>query len=185
MVFDLAQTMVSKPMGIALETRAGHTISNAILAPLSAADQRGLDKLARLRGANWESRKPHTLGYNCAGHAWASRRTCILDESAVQLIIADDGYRELHGVEGVKQGDLVLYWNETTGGMRSWLHPGVVSELRVGVLTINDLPCVKAAGRIPWVLSKFSPYHGEWLHRYDDAPYKWDGVIIQFLTDRP
>ena len=65
------------------------------------------------------------------------------------------------------------------------MHVGVVSELRREILTDSDLPVIQSGGRIPWVLSKWSVFHGEWLHRYNDAPYKWDGVRIDFWTDRP
>ena len=185
MLFDGAGVLVSKPKGLGLDTRAGRPILNEILPEPQESERRKLDLLHTLHGARWEARKPHTSGYNCAGHVWASRRTSILEESAIQLIFADDGYRTLRPGESVVQGDLVLYWNRTTGGQESWMHVGVVSELRREIVTDADMPVVQSGGRVPWILSKWSVFHGEWLHRYNDAPYKWDGVRIEFWTDRP
>jgi hypothetical protein len=160
-------------------------IPNEILPEPQESERRKLDLLHTLYGARWEARKPHTSGYNCAGHVWASRRTSILEESAIQMILGDDGCRTLRPGESVVQGDLVLYWNRTTGGQESWLHVGVVSELRREIMTDADMPVIQSGGRVPWILSKWSVFHGEWLHRYNDAPYKWDGVRIEFWTDRP
>ncbi len=184
MLFDGASLIVSKPRGILLDTRMGHPISNEVLPPLSESEQRKLDDLHDEFGDRWEPRKPHTPGYNCAGHVWASRRTSILEDSAIRLILGDDGYRRLRPDEGALQGDLVLYWNVTTGGQQSWLHIGVVSELRTVSLAGAEL-LGREPLRVPWVLSKWSSFHGEWLHKYDDAPYRWDGVVIEFFTDRP
>ncbi len=128
-----------------------------------------------------------TPGYNCAGHVWASRRTVILAgeaDAVIHMILADDGYRLLPLEEGAIQGDLVLYWNVTTGGRRTWLHVGVMSELRENQRAADDVPGI-VDGRIPWVLSKWNHCTGEWLHRYNDVPYKTDGLLIEFWTDRP
>ena len=55
---------------------------------------------------------------------------------------------------------------------------------RVNTTAEDDLPTIMN-GRIPWVLSKWHEYDGEWMHRYNDIPWRWKGVIIQFVTDRP
>jgi hypothetical protein len=184
MPFNAIRGLLSEPETLALETRAHHAIPNEVVPPPSAEDLRLLDfRQSLLNTERWMLRKPRSFGYNCAGHAWASRRTSILEDSAVRMILADDGYRTLRDGEDPIQGDLVLYWNRTTGGQESWMHTGVVHELR-GLATSAN-PSGMGGKGVPWVLSKWSAFDGEWLHRYDDVPWGKDGLVIQFLTDRP
>jgi hypothetical protein len=188
MLFDQAGRIISEPRGIGLDTRSGKPIENEVLPPPSAATlaaaQRKERLLLQLFGSGWEPRKPITSGYNCAGHVWASRRTAIITNSAVELIISEDGYRLIEGEEGPIQGDVVIYWNRTTAGNESWMHTGIVTELRPVLLTFTSIS-PERSGRIPWVLNKWNGLQGEWLHRFDDVPFEKDGLVIKFYTDRP
>ena len=75
------------------------------------------------------------------------------------------------------QGDLVLYWGRPGTGAETFLHVGMVCEIRPGPGSV----------RIHWALSKWGSNTGEWLHRYDDVPYDKQGydLRIEFRTDRP
>jgi hypothetical protein len=185
MLFDSAGRLVSEPKGIALETRTRRPIANEIPVEAPAEHLRKLANLTTLYGTAWKERKPFTSGYNCAGHVWASRRTSIFEEAALRLIIEEDGYRPFNTASSAVPGDIVMYWNETTGGQRSWLHTGVVWNLQPGLITVSDRPQGQGANPIPWVLSKWDSWSGEWFHRYDDVPFPRDGLVIEFLTERP
>jgi len=73
-------------------------------------------------------------------------------------------------------GDLALYWHVPTAGNPTWLHVGMVCEIRI-----------LGKVRLPWILSKWGATTGEWLHRFDDVPYEKQGFTqrIEFWTDRP
>lgn len=180
MFFDNAFVLKTEPAGIALATRTGKDIPNEIIPNPDQAELAKLDLFERRYGKSWEKRKPHIGGYNCAGHVWASRRTSILDENAIRLILKEDGYRVFRDYKTAMVGDLVLYWEHRIDGVISWLHIGVICEWR-RTLTIG--------AKHPWVLSKFGSGTGEWLHRYDDVPYNkpgWEAnLIIEFCSDRP
>jgi len=177
MLFEGAKLLGSARRQLPLTTREGRDILNEIIPEPDALERWKLDNFVRLYGARWEPRKPHLGVYNCAGHVWASRRTAILEESAVRLILADDGYRVLGEGESVVQGDLVLYWGQPSGGVETFLHVGMVCEIRPGPGSV----------RIPWVLSKFGSTTGEWFHHFDNVPYEKQGyeLRIEFRTDRP
>jgi hypothetical protein len=177
MLFEGATLLGSAAKRLPLATRAGNDIPNEIVPDPDSVERWKLDHFVKLYGARWEPRKPHGGIYNCAGHVWASRRTAILEEDAVGLILADDGYRPLGSGETVFQGDLVLYWGKVGEGRETFLHVAMVCEIREGPGSV----------RFPWVLSKWGATSGEWLHRYDDVPYERQGFSprIEFRTDRP
>lgn len=181
MCFDLAAQLGTPPRRIPLATRRGTDIPNEVAPEPDAPTRAKHDAFGRRYGRGWEPRKPHVGGYNCAGHVWASRRTSIYEESAVRMILNEDGYRRLVGFGDAAVGDLVIYWHRPRGGTELWLHVAVVCELR---------PLFSESGnRRPWVLSKFGDTTGEWLHRFDDFPYDQPGMgldlVIEFYTDRP
>jgi hypothetical protein len=176
MLFQGAKLLGSPRNDLPLATRKGNDIPNEIIPPPDEAECRKLDAFIKQYGAQWEQRKPHMGVYNCAGHVWASRRTAILDEDAVWLILRDDGYRVLRTGESPMQGDLVLYWHRPASGKDLWLHVGMVCEIRI-----------LGTVRIPWIISKWGATAGEWLHRCDDVPYDKQGFTtrVEFRTDRP
>ena len=119
-------------------------------------------------------RKPACGVYNCAGLAWASRRTAIYDDVDWDLIFAEDGYRKLSAGENPFLGDLVVYREKDIG----YLHVGVIVECesRVGGLLI------------PRVLSKWDDASGEYIHWFNDAPFyhEKDYVVqLEYWSDRP
>jgi hypothetical protein len=176
MLFQGAKLLGSPRNELPLATRKGNNIPNEVIPDPDAAERRRLDYFVKQHGSQWEPRKPHAGGYNCAGHVWASRRRAILDEGTVWLILNDDGYRPLRNNEVAMQSDLVLYWHRPVSGPETWLHVGMVCEIRI-----------LGTVRIPWVVSKWGATTGEWLHRYDDVPYDKQGFTlrIEFRTDRP
>jgi len=93
--------------------------------------------------------------YNCHGFTFASRRTGIVDNQALQTILDEDGYTEV-GVDAVLPGDIILYYT----GDGDIEHSGiVVSE------PDKDL-------KIPRVVSKWGKYK-EVVHYANDSPYSW------------
>jgi hypothetical protein len=176
MLFHGARILGSAPTELLLATRKGNRIPNEVILDPDETERRRVDLFVKLFGQNWELRKPHLGVYNCAGHVWASRRTGILDEEAIQLILADDGYRLLPQDQTPLPGDLVLYWHVPTDRKAMWLHVGCVCDIRI-----------LGKVRIPWILSKWGATTGEWLHRFDDVPYEKQGFTmrIEFWTDRP
>jgi hypothetical protein len=177
MFFEGAKLLGSAVKRLPLATRAGNDIPNEIIPEPDAVERWKMDHFVKLYGARWEPRKPHGGIYNCAGHVWASRRTAILEDDAVRLILADDGYRPLGPAEDVLQGDLVLYWAKMPDGREIFLHVGMVCEIRPGPGSV----------RFAWVISKWGATSCESLHRYDDVPYARQGfsLRIEFRTDRP
>lgn len=152
-----------------LDTRAGSPIQNAV-AP-DPPPPHAILKYERLReahGRQWHRRKAPCGFYNCFGMVFASRRTAIYDETEIQRILREDGYREVSGLEAVP-GDVVFY-------RASWglLHAGLVLEVSVPA----GLPAVR-------VLSKWDDASGEDYHGHIDHPYGETLDRIEFWTDRP
>jgi hypothetical protein len=176
-VFGGAVLLGSAIRSIRLDTRLGTAIANEVIPPPDQAECFRCDLFVKKHGAQWRLRKPHCGGYNCAGHVWASRRTAILDEEAIRLIITEDGYRVLPSPGAAVPGDIVVYWGTTVVGAETWLHVARVCEVKQGPGQLL----------IPWVVSKWGSTIGEWMHRFDDVPYEDFGYAlrIEFLTDRP
>ncbi len=95
--------------------------------------------------------------YNCHGMTFASRRTAIHSEVAVELILQDDGYREIRQSNALP-GDVVLYY-EQSGRNRSLTHSGVI----VGVERIGSIITLR-------VVSKWGS-GGEYVHDLSVHPY--------------
>jgi hypothetical protein len=176
MRFDGAILLGSAKIELRLDTRQGNPIPNVVIPPPEQEEFRKAGLFVTLHGRDWAPRKPHLAVYNCAGHVWASRRTAILDEDAVRMILEDDNYRVLRENEGVAPGDLVLYWGKAGADAETFLHVGMICEIRAALGSV----------RIPWVLSKWGSTIGEYLHRWDDVPYTKFGYTlrIEIRTDR-
>ena len=128
-------------------------------------------------GLDWVERKPPSGTYNCAGHVWACRRTAIYDdlENQVETIFKDDSYRLFkQGGEALSIGDLVVYWDRTSG-KKLFLHVGVIAEIRMLAGSVKQ---------VPWVLSKWDDTSGEVLHNCWRHPFE-PPVDVEFWTDRP
>jgi len=169
-MFELPKLSGSHEKGIALQTRIGHDIENVCGVELTDIHLRRFDKITR-QHAHWEIRKPPSGEYNCAGHVWASRRTCIYEERAWRQILREDGYRK---TDAPVPDDLVIYLDSSSG----ILHMGRVASLVAGVS--------KESPKIPWIVSKWSDTTGEVFHNVYDHPYLQDfNTTIEYHTDRP
>ncbi len=172
-MFELQRLQGGGEEGIALQTRKGQDISNSLGADLTEQHDRCYRAILDRHGQNWLLRRPPHGGYNCAGHVWASRRTCIYEEEAWRMILLDDGFRE---TDTPVPDDLAIYVDKVQG----ILHIARVVELREGV--------TPESRRIPWVVSKWGLAGGEACHSVYDHPCSIeDGflVAIEYMTDRP
>lgn len=171
-MFELERFRGSGDQGIALQTRTGRDIRNSLGVALSEIHLRRYEALMTKHGRNWQQRRVPSGDYNCAGHVWASRRTCIYEEADWRMILAEDGYR---ATQEPVSDDLIVYVESEQG----ILHIGRVVELRQGVS--------QESRRIPWVVSKWSDVSGEVCHFEHDHPYEEFGFVvsIEYWTDRP
>lgn len=175
-MFERLKLGGSAEAGIGLETRQRTPIPNSQSPNVSSAN---LLKFQRLLGnhGRWELRKAACGLYNCFGHIWASRRTAIYEQSAVELILREDGYRRLRPEESPRHGDIALYYFDSQP--RSLLHVGSVCELRR--LVLNN---VETGAPVPWILSKWDDSLGEVLHHVNDVPWQEGEFTIAFWTER-
>lgn len=171
-MFELQKLQGDGERAISVQTRKGSDVRNSLGLDLTESHRRRYDLLLSRYGQNWQIRRPPSGCYNCAGHVWASRRTCIYEAEDWQLILADDGYRRTN--EPVAD-DLILYVEKDQG----ILHIGRVLEVRAGITA--------GSRRIPWVLSKWNDWSGEVCHFEQDHPLRMPGftVTIEYWTDRP
>ena len=160
---------------IVVQTRAGaNSDLTNFVAPAPDSHQQGLYEALRKRyGSRWENRKPVESVYNCAGMAWANRRTCLTEPAEWRRILSQDEYRQTNESD-VRSGDIVLYVRLTDGEI---MHVARFVDFR------HEPP----AGLIPWAISKWNLQSGEDLHRIRDVPplnggERWE---IEFWTDRP
>ena len=110
-----------------------------------------------------------TQVYNCMGLAFASRRTCI-DPVHLAIILDDDEYRQIPGVQETEVGDIVVYGNS---GQREATH--------IGVIVKKETDLSRASWRIT-VMSQWGA-DGEYLHPIEEVPLLL-GAPQQFWTDR-
>jgi hypothetical protein len=93
---------------IILQTRKGRNIENAQSKEFSLAEERG-DRDLVVKFPGIVTRAPLNPMYNCHGLVFASRRTGIFDNTALNTILADDGYVQIQRHE-VLPGDVILYF---------------------------------------------------------------------------
>lgn len=174
-MFEFAALVGTPDVGIALETRKGHTIANS-QSPEPSDQNRRVHASLLAKNPDWVERKPPCGVYNCFGHIWASRRTAIYDTPLIERILGDDGYRQMREDEVPFVGDLVLYRSEQLG----ILHVGQIIELR-------ELEGGQGQRLIPWVLSKWDDSSGEIIHHSRHVPYDAQDIEynIEYWTDRP
>lgn len=171
-MFEFQKLSSHEPNHIIVQTRRSRDVANQVGAELTDEHIRRYDQVLKTYGKYWRQRKPAISGYNCAGHVWANRRTCIYEDSEWTKILEDDGYRK---TAHPMPDDVVLYADRQYG----MLHVGRVVELREGVTPQSP--------RIPWVVSKWNDWAGEAIHSVVDAPFSAQGfdVAIEYWTDRP
>jgi hypothetical protein len=154
---------------LALQTKRGRQVPN--VQDLELPEHRRLNAEAELRQALGidfallTRRQPATATYNCHGMTFANRRTGIHELSAVDMILVDDGYREVPASD-IIAGDVVLYYESDQVS-----HSGLVVE----VAFLGTRP-------VPKVLSKWGSY-GEYIHRVDLCPYAKPGSVFRFYRE--
>jgi hypothetical protein len=172
-MFEFQHLLGQKPRGIALQTRLGTDIPNQLGMQLTTQHVQRDELLVKTHGATWQRRRSACGEYNCTGHVWASRRTGIFDSKAWETILVEDGYRK---TEHPQADDLAAYYDQD-GQM---LHVGRVVELR---------PITPGASSIPWIVSKWADFTGEYVHNANHHPFNAPGlgfrVHIVYWTDRP
>jgi hypothetical protein len=108
-----------------------------------------------------------TALYNCVGHVFGSRRTCI-DTSWIFRILYEDEYRKLKSEAELAVGDLVVY--RYSGSEPS--HVGVVQQIS---------PSLADATWTVTVLSKWGA-DAEYLHDVRDVPVVFG--VPEYWTER-
>ncbi len=171
-MFELARLVGTPRREIILQTRVGHSVPNSQSCEPDEKTKTLYD-LFRKQHPFWKPRKAACGIYNCAGLAWANRRTSIYDENAYSKIIKDDGYRPIATEEQLQPGDIVIYLRPTIDNLRNTLHVGIV-------LISDEIGEIK----IHWVLSKWSDQYGEDIHKIRDIPSYFGEYLVELWTDK-
>lgn len=108
-----------------------------------------------------------TATYNCMGMVFASRRTTI-SINELGMIMEDDGYIKVSGVDNLMVGDMAVYYRDRNNAT----HVGVI----VGIDYDRNLK------RKITVMSKWGA-DGEYIHPIDHVPEAY-GKGIEYWTDR-
>lgn len=171
-MFESLAFASSPRRSIRLDTRTGKEIENEQSLP---PDERTISIFRRIvkQHPQWTTRKECCGIYNCFGHVWASRRTCIYNTDHVWRIFEEDGYREID-LSKASGGDIAVYLTENP---REVWHAGVI-ELRD--ITTGGGNSIQ---NVPWVLSKLNDTQGEVFHPIRDvhAPFEF---VVKIWTDR-
>ncbi|MHB0914213.1 MAG: hypothetical protein ACYC5A_02145 [Thermoleophilia bacterium] len=143
--------------GIALDSAARRQIPNIQDNEISVTIQNQFPKTERQWGRYVRNlRHGPTSRYNCHGLTFASRRTQIFTNDAINQILQEDGYEEVR-FENVIVGDVIVYYGEL-GDIE---HSGIVISLELFEGRIN----------VPIVCSKWGSYN-EIIHKFDECPYE-------------
>ncbi|MEE9465875.1 MAG: hypothetical protein V3W14_09925 [Candidatus Neomarinimicrobiota bacterium] len=154
---------------LALETRKGRPIPNFQRLEMNPSQAKAVIRIIKKACPNAKMRSI-TQVYNCLGMAFASRRTWI-DEDSIGLILEDDDYKLVNKRADVQQGDLITYWDSTTGEFK---HVGII---------LGEKPLIEGSKKtLTWVLSQFGA-GGEWIHPINEVPEGCNGTI-RVYTDR-
>ena len=173
-MFEIVGFAASSRKSIRLDTRQGNHVDNEQSLP---PDQQTVTLFDRVvdQHTHWVVRKECCGIYNCFGHVWASRRTCIYDEEEVRKILHEDGYREIN-LDLADRGDIALYlWKDSD---TIW-HAGVIEPRAIQTNIKGD------ARTVPWVISKLNDTMGEVFHPINDihTPSRLE-FDVSIWTDR-
>lgn len=105
------------------------------------------------------------LHYNCAGHVWASRRTCIYELAEWRKILEDDGYQR---TSAPVPDDIVIYY---------------MAGLMTHVARVHRLIENEIGPPVPVVISKWGDTGGEVIHIVSEVPESIRGNY-EYWTDR-
>lgn len=115
---------------------------------------------------------------NCAGLVWASRRAILPNPGEWEVLLKEDGYRQVSDSE-VAVGDIAVYRSNSDGTI---IHVGRVclfDKLLLGGGISTDGP------RVPMVIGKLGPTMGEVIHRKDHITIDGGSDFASaFYTDR-
>jgi hypothetical protein len=176
-MFEEIRLLGTPEIRIVVQTRARRNL-DAILGPEPSAQCHNNFKLLQSKyGKSWLGvRKPPTGGYNCAGMVWATRRAHLPTPEDWQMILTDDGYREIREADA-EIGDIVVYYRICDN-----LPSHVGRVCRIDRLLVGNS---KAGQPNPRILSKWDVTSGECIHAVTDVHL--DGgepVKPRFFTDR-
>ncbi len=177
-MLDLLPIIGTQESWLKLQTRRKSDIPNVM--PL-AVDEQAVRVMQSLRAKfpDWAVRRPANPEYNCAGLVWAARRTNIVDESAYELVLHDDGYRAIP-LRDVALGDLVIYRRTDT---RAITHVGLVIEFGDPGIWLDGSNAPQRS--VPYVLSKMCDWGDEIIHNYFRFPRDLVDWTVEFWTERP
>ena len=167
-MFELVNVLGSPSRTIRLDTRLGTSVANAQSCSPDSRTESIFNHIVS-KHSQWVKRKKSCGTYNCFGHVWASRRTCIYESGEINKILSEDGYRNID--ENVAtRGDVALYLTEDN---KTIWHAGIIEPRQMVNTNVTVL----------WVLSKLNDIMGEVFHQINDvhAPFPYE---IQIWTDR-
>ncbi|MBA7578947.1 hypothetical protein ES708_20813 [subsurface metagenome] len=137
---------------IVLQTRKGTPIPNSQSHEFSSFEKNQFLK-TRMKHKLAQCRTEPNPIYNCHGLVFASGRTGITDNNALQTILEEDSYIEVVKDE-ILPGDIIIYYNDV-GDM---VHSGIVISKPARMELV------------PQVVSKWGKYK-EMIHSANDCPY--------------
>lgn len=147
---------------ISLTTRMGTPISNVQCYGISQVNRNQFEDFNK-KWRHLLCRTNFSGIYNCHGMTFASRRTCILKDEMIDLILQEDDYKEIDRKE-VIEGDIIVYLQN---GLI--IHSGVILNRSLGLTPAK-------------VLSKCGCY-GEYLHNENDRIYEYDMIKFYRIND--
>ena len=148
-------------MYIRLQTSLGNEIPNSQETELSPFEL-NLSKGMSAKYPNAKFKTGSIPRYNCHGLTFGSRRTRIVDDSSIKLILHDDSFHEIPGGD-ILPGDIVIY--KSTEG--EFNHSGIVIKPNHG------------DSKGPLILSKWGggPEVIHWLH---DVPKIYGSYVYYY-----
>lgn len=167
-MFETQSLIGGTEESIRTDTRAGNPIVNSRsrLGIPPAAEHKFLGFVKENGQPSWQIRASVDIHYNCSGHVWANRRTCIYKLEEWTKILKEDGYRR---TASPHPDDIVIYYMEDG----SMAHVGKVQHLIPSEIT----------SPVAVVLSKWGDTGGEVIHHVNEVP-----TVIrtkhEFWTDR-
>ncbi|HUY90227.1 MAG TPA: hypothetical protein VMV10_15930 [Pirellulales bacterium] len=167
----------SPKRGIIVQTRRGTSLANFLAPPPDHQAKLTYASFRARFGMRWRMRTDASGVYNCAGLVWASRRTCLTEESEWRAILKEDEYRRITSEREVAVGDVVVYVRR---GSNEIIHVAKVCEKisMAGAGLEGARPVLKA-------LSKWDNRYGEDVHAIEDVFLNGgEAFDVEYWTDR-
>jgi len=146
----------SDKQSIPLATRRGRHIPNEQRMESSPSQLKKAQDYMLRKHPRMEPRSLSRI-FNCMGHVFACRRTCIEPEYFIKPIAEDDGYRPLRKAEIPVPGDIAVYFGHRSKQVE---HVGVIIQVNRNIMD---------AEVSTKILSQFG-YDGEYFHDDNDYP---------------